>query len=160
MQVAENRAVMFVDLLGFASLTEQHALELERIKGDRLLSRHLDTIFASPDNPLTRAFTSFHRSLESTIDLAQMSHSLTAITFSDSAFVATTHLFEVVNMAAYLIQWLLQQRIPARAGIAYGSFPLSDFDRTLPSMVATTPLIFSEPAWSALMQLKSVGLRG
>ncbi len=122
-QVADTRAVLFVDLLGFASLTEQHALELDRIKvADRPLSWNLDMMLESPENPLTRAFTSFHRSLKSAIDIAQMRHPLTAITFSDSAFIATTHLFEAVNVAVGLVQWLLRQRIPMRAGIAYGSF--------------------------------------
>jgi hypothetical protein len=47
---------------------------------------------------------------------------LTAITFSDSAFIATTHLFEAVNVAVHLIQSLLPQRVPVRIGIAHGSF--------------------------------------
>jgi hypothetical protein len=51
-----------------------------------------------------------------------MMHPLTAITFSDSVFIATTFLFEAVKMAVDLVQSLLQQRIPMRVGIAYGSF--------------------------------------
>lgn len=118
-QVADTKAVLFVDLLGFAALTEQHAIELDRIKVSARLLSFFDMRYA---NPLTQAFLSFHRYLKHTIDFAQMSHPLTAITFSDSAFIATTHLFEAVNMAVQLLQWLLSARIPMRAGIAHGSF--------------------------------------
>lgn len=120
---SENKVVLFLDLLGFASLTEQNVLELDRIKiADRPLSWNLEMMLGSQENPLTRAFTGFHRSLKSAIDLAQLKHPLTAITFSDSAFIATSCLFQAVDIAIYLIPWLMQQRIPARAGIAYGSF--------------------------------------
>jgi hypothetical protein len=51
-----------------------------------------------------------------------MRHPLTAITFSDSAFIATTYAYEAVNIAIYLLQTLLWQKIPVRMGIAYGSF--------------------------------------
>jgi len=121
--VDENKVVLFVDMLGFASLTEEHALDLDCIKvSDRPFSSGLDMILRSQENPLTRAFTSFHRSIKSAIDLAQFAHPLTAITFSDSAFIATAHLFEAANVAAGLIQTLLPQHIPVRMGIAHGSF--------------------------------------
>lgn len=122
--LAETKAVLFADLLGFASLTETYDLELDRIKNaERPLSWDLDTLLNSPPaNPLTEAFTGFHYSLRWRIQIAQMRHPLTAITFSDSAFIATTHLFEAVNIAVDLVQSLLQQRIPLRVGIAHGSF--------------------------------------
>lgn len=123
MQLADNRVVLFVDLLGFALLTEHHPLELDVIKAFErpFFSGNLDVLLAR-ENPLTRTFASFHRSLKSTIDVAQMSHPVTAITFSDAAFIATEHLFQAVRMAVDLIQALLRQRIPMRAGIAHGSF--------------------------------------
>ena len=64
-----------------------------------------------------------------------MSHVLTAITFSDSAFVATTHAYEAVNIAINLLHALLPQNIPVRMGIAYGSFAALRFrsDITLDS---------------------------
>jgi hypothetical protein len=51
-----------------------------------------------------------------------MRHALTAITFSDSAFIATNYLFEAVNIATYVLTSLMRQRIPLRIGVAYGSF--------------------------------------
>jgi len=122
-QVTDNKVILFVDLLGFASLTEAHPVDLDLIKAfDRPLSSSIDMILASQGNLLTQAFTSFHHYLKATIDLAKMKHPLTAITFSDSAFIATTYLFEAANVAVKLLQWLLQARVPVRMGIAYGSF--------------------------------------
>lgn len=124
-QVIDNKVVLFVDLLGFASLTEAHPVDLDLIKAfDRPFSSSLDIdmILSSQANLLTRTFTSFHQSLMFTIGMAKMKHPLTAITFSDSAFIATTHLFEAVNVAVDLLHGLLPQRVPVRIGIALGSF--------------------------------------
>jgi len=120
----DSKAVVFVDLLGFASLTEQHALELERIRiADHPLSADsLNMILTQRENPLTQAFTNFHRSLKAVIDLAQMQHPITAVTFSDSAFIASTHLYHAADIAIQLVHYLLPQRVPVRIGIAYGSF--------------------------------------
>lgn len=135
-KVADTRAVLFADLLGFASLTEQYDVELDRIQqSDRPLwnlqdsenlpwsLENIETMIASMRvNPLTHAFTGFHQSLKLIIQFAQMRHPLTAISFSDSAFIATNYLFEAVKIAVDLLQSLLKDRIPLRMGIAYGSF--------------------------------------
>lgn len=121
----EARVVMFADLLGFASLTEHYPLEIDRIKKSArpLWDLNLETIFASQrPNPLTEVFTGFHQTLKIIIDFAQMRHPLTAVTFSDSAFIATTYLFEAVTIGVDLMQSLMKRRIPMRIGIAHGSF--------------------------------------
>ena len=121
--ITDNKVVLYVDVLGFASLTEENPLDLDLIKAsERPLSASIDMILASQDNLLTRAFTSFHNSLEWTTFLAKRRHRLIAVTFSDSAFISTTYLFEAVNMAVDLLQSLLPQRVPVRIGIAHGSF--------------------------------------
>ncbi len=122
--VVDSRAVVFIDVLGFASLTEQYTLELEQIKvADRPLSvESLNMILMRRENPLTQVFTAFHRSLEAVIDLAKMKHLVTAVTFSDSAFIATAHLYDAASIAIQLMHYLLPQRVPVRIGIGYGSF--------------------------------------
>ena len=122
--VVESRAVVFVDVLGFASLTEQHPLDLKQIKAaDRPLSvESINMILTQRENPLTQVFTAFHRSLEAVIDLAKMKHLVTAVTFSDSAFIATAQLYHAASIAVQLMDYLLPQRVPVRIGIAYGSF--------------------------------------
>ena len=119
----DERVVLFADMLGFASLTEQCTLDVPTLrKFNRILSATLDDILVAADNPLTKAFSHFHSSLRSTLDLAEMKHPLTAITFSDSAFVATTHLFEAVSIAIDLARRMLSSKVPVRIGIAFGSF--------------------------------------
>jgi class 3 adenylate cyclase len=121
----DNKVVLFADILGFAALTEAYPIDLDLIRvRDRLLSHSLDidTILAASRNLLTHTFSGFHSSLRAVLNLASMRHSLTAITFSDSAFVATTHAYEAVNIAIDLLHALLPQKIPLRMGIAYGSF--------------------------------------
>jgi hypothetical protein len=132
-QDAQERVVLFVDLLGFASLTENHPLQLQFIKDSERPLANIAMVLSGQENPLTRTFTGFHRALKSAINLGQHDHPLTAITFSDSAYIATNHLYEAVNIASYFVQTLLSQRIPVRAGIAYGTFSAVRFrsDMTL-----------------------------
>lgn len=121
----DQRVVVFVDVLGFAALTEEHELDQESIMlSDRPLSLSLtyDKIAKVQNNALTRTFGGFHQTLKGTLQLAQMRHPLTAITFSDSAFIVTRHLVEAASLATDLVTSLMTQHIPVRIGIAYGSF--------------------------------------
>lgn len=120
MQNADDEVILFIDVLGFASLTENYDIDLKAIR-DRTVLGEFNQIFQQV-NPLTKAFRGFHNSLKDAVYLAQMSHNLHAITFSDSAFIATKYLYQGVEIGIRLIQTLLSQGIPARAGIAYGSF--------------------------------------
>lgn len=120
-----NKVILFIDILGFAALTEAYPIDLDLLKTcARPLSpsHNIDKILALSRNQLARTFTSFHASLGATLNLANMCHPLTAITFSDSAFIATTYAYEAVNIAIDLLHALLPQKIPVRMGIAYGSF--------------------------------------
>lgn len=116
----QPKVVLFADILGFAALIEQHELDVPSLRN----SERLDTIFGSifKKNPLTHAFTEFHRAIQWGLRLSQLRHSATAITFSDSAFIATTRLSEAAGIAIYLMQSLMRREIPLRIGIAYGSF--------------------------------------
>jgi hypothetical protein len=117
---AQGKVVLFADLLGFAALTEQYPIDALSLR----TSDRLDTMFGAVfrKNPLTQAFTQFHRSIRGTLQLSQLRHSSTAITFSDSAFVATTRLHEAVGIAVHLMQSLRRRGVPVRMGIASGSF--------------------------------------
>lgn len=121
---AGEKCVIFVDVLGFAALTEQHVLDVESIRRfERPLSfRGFEDIARIQENPLTRTFGGFHRSIRWALEMASMRHPATAITFSDSAFIATDHLYDAAAIAVDLLQSLLRQRILVRIGIARGSF--------------------------------------
>ena len=56
---------------------------------------------------MTEAFSTFHTSLKSAISLAEMQHPLTAITFSDSVFIATNYLFQATTFAVNLARSML-----------------------------------------------------
>jgi hypothetical protein len=118
----QSRAVLFVDLLGFAKLTESNALDFDAMRRRQNLLVGMGDSLNSARNPLTETFTRFHYTLKWAIELAQMNHPLTAITFSDSAFIVTQSLSECVAIATHLAQSLLQNNIPSRAAIAWGSF--------------------------------------
>jgi hypothetical protein len=118
---SEDRAVLFIDLLGFAMLTERHCLDFEAIRRRQNILNVFDSVVGTP-NPLTETFTSFQYTLKWAIELAQMRHPLTAITFSDSAFFVTSQLSECVDIAVNLVQSLLRRQVAARAAIAWGTF--------------------------------------
>lgn len=121
----ETKTVLFVDLLGFASLTEAHPIQpaLMRASERPLSAESLNFVFSSTtENPLSHNFASFHRSLRSVLYVAQMQYPLTAITFSDSAFIATTQVYEAARIAVDLQQLFLRSRVPVRMGMAHGSF--------------------------------------
>jgi hypothetical protein len=121
----DNKVVLFADILGFAALTESYPIDTNLIEAhDRLFSPSLtlDTILKLSRNRLTHTFSGFHSSLRTVLSFASMCHPLTAITFSDSVFIATTHAYEAVNIAINLLHALLPQKIPMRMGIAYGTF--------------------------------------
>lgn len=129
-----NKIVLFVDILGFASLAESYPIDIELFKAyDKPLSLNIDTILELSRNRLTHTFSGFHSSLRAVLSLASMRHPLTAITFSDSAFVATNRAYEAVNIAVELIHALLPQKNPVRMGIAYGSFAALRFTSDITS---------------------------
>lgn len=119
-QKPQRKVVVFADLLGFAALTEKHSIDAPSLRSSDRLETVLGRVFNN--NPLTHAFTEFHRAIRWMLQLSQMTHASTAITFSDCAYVATSRLHEAVGMAVYLMQSLLRSGVPLRIGIACGSF--------------------------------------
>lgn len=133
MSAAENKVVLFADMLGFASLTESHPLDVDRLRAhDRFIS-YIDRYLGTPANPLADKFARFHNGLKVATSLANMRHPLTAISFSDSAFIATAYLHEVVGIAADLMRYVISCGVPVRAGIAYGSFAALRFKSDITS---------------------------
>ena len=123
MNQAEDRVVIFADVLGFSALTEGNTLNVEALKAlDGPFASNIDDLLLAHQDPLARVFSAFHFSLRATLQLAQMRHRFTAITFSDSAFIATNHLVEATDLAVGLMQSLLSQKVPVRIAVAHGSF--------------------------------------
>src|SRR5438034_11032483 len=57
----------------------------------------------------------------------------TAITFSDSVFLATGHLYEGVDFATSFAESMMASKVPVRMGIGYGSFSALKFRSTVTS---------------------------
>jgi len=110
-------------MLGFAALTEAHPIDLRMLRTrSRPGSLDLEDIWGQPKNPLTEAFSSFHLHIKWAIITAEMSHAVTAISFSDSVFFATTSFVAAARFAVDLVFDMLSSRVPVRIGIASGSF--------------------------------------
>lgn len=123
MDQAEDKVVVFADVLGFSALTEGNTLDVEALKAlDGPFPSNIEDMLRAHQDPLARVFSAFHSSLRAILQLVQMRHRFTAITFSDSAFIATNHLSEATDLAVGLMQSLLSQRVPVRIAIGHGSF--------------------------------------
>ena len=120
---AANHFVVFADMLGFAALTEAYPIDLRALRTSGRLGspEFIDNVFG-PKNPLTDAFTRFHLYVKSGIEIAEISHAVTAISFSDSVFFASTSLDAAAGFAANLAYSMLSSRVPVRIGLASGSF--------------------------------------
>ncbi|MHB2027143.1 MAG: hypothetical protein ACYCPQ_11020 [Elusimicrobiota bacterium] len=130
---SEDKAVLFVDMLGFASLTESHPLDVDRLRTHERLFSFVERYLGAPKNPLADKFHLFHNGLKNAISMANMHHPLTAISFSDSAFIATTHLHQTVSIAADFMRCMIGCSVPIRAGIGYGSFAALRFKSDITS---------------------------
>jgi hypothetical protein len=116
-----NQVVLFADMLGFATLTKAHPIDMKMLSS-RVYSLSLEQLLSISDNPLTTAFAGFHSALSAAISMAEQRHPLTAITFSDSAFIATDYLFQATTLAADVARSMIRRSIPVRMGMAFGSF--------------------------------------
>lgn len=121
----EEKFVIFVDVLGFSNLTLENRLDIERIVDhEGPFEQMFIGIFDDDRKPnkLEQVFSNFHSTLQGSLNLAKLSCKLTSITFSDSAYIATKYLNDAVKIITYLMCGFLRNKVPARAGIALGTF--------------------------------------
>lgn len=127
--LSSNRVVLFADILGFAALTEANPIDIRMLHAHGQFPQSPEAFeeMTSHMNPLTEAFSHFPNSLKWAIMTAKIAHPLTAITFSDSVFIATKYLFEAARFANDLARSMLSAKVPVRMGIAFGSFAALSF---------------------------------
>lgn len=121
----EEKIVIFVDVLGFSNLTLENRLDIERIMDhEGPFEQMFIGIFDDDRKPnkLEQVFSNFHSTLQGSLNLAKLSCKFTSITFSDSAYIATKYLKDAVKIITYLMCGFLRNKVPARAGIALGTF--------------------------------------
>ncbi len=123
-QLFESTFILFVDMLGFAVLAER--------EGDNI--NELNPIFSgvelypSPaENLLGYRFINFHRCINQARVRLQEMGAGTAIVFSDSAFFRIETLHNAIHLARTLMFDLVTSDIPARMGLARGSYRMLRF---------------------------------
>lgn len=112
--------VVFVDMLGFADLVEREGDDLNELTP---VFAGVELYSPSPAPSLLGfRFINFHRCLQTARTNMQEGRSGTAIIFSDSAFFALDTLDKAITLARSLMYSLVTSDVPARMGIAHGSF--------------------------------------
>jgi hypothetical protein len=155
------RVVVFVDLLGFAALTEKWSVDAKGLlEGSRSLSFSVADEVLRSGNELTRAFSSFHSSVELAVTFARMQRPLTAITFSDSVFIATAHPSEATSLAVELVRSAISQDLPVRVGIALGSFAAIRFRSDITPDGGDHAALFLGTAVVRAYQAERCGIKG
>jgi len=124
-QPFETTFILFVDMLGFADLVEKEGDELNDLNP---IFTGVELYSPSPSESLLGyRFINFHRCLnQARIRLQEMGTG-TAIVFSDSAFFRIDTLENAINVARSLMFELVTSEIPARMGLASGSYRMLRF---------------------------------
>jgi hypothetical protein len=153
--------VVFADMLGFAALTEAYPIDLGMLqKSGRPGAWRLEDITKKSKNPLTEAFSNFHLHVNCAITIAKFSHAVTAITFSDSVFFASTSLVAALGFARSLAFSLLSARVPVRIGLGAGSFATVRFRSDIATDGGDHSAQFLGTAVVRAHQAESCGIKG
>ena len=120
MEPFESTFVLFVDMLGFAALVEAQGDVFDDLSpiftGSELYSP------APGESLLGYRFANFHRCLnEARFDLQKLGAG-TAIVFSDCGFFRIDSIDDAIEVARQLMFRLVDCGVPARMGIAQGTF--------------------------------------
>jgi len=159
----DQKVVMFVDMLGFKSLVNSFSLNTKLFSlNERLLSPliTIDKIEEFMKNNLIKSFSGFHNSLQSVLSLSNMRYPVTSITFSDSAFISTSEVYQAADIAIQLIHSLLPQKIPIRIGIAVGSFQILKFSSNITPDSNNYSAQFLGTAVVRAYETESCGIKG
>jgi hypothetical protein len=116
--------VLFADLLGFASLTEEHEVsEADFESHDHPETDEFLTASLEGASPLVETYVRFQVAIQEAVAFAHTSGDhATSVTFSDSAFVSMQSFETASGLAVSLMHKLLPHGIMLRVGIAHGSF--------------------------------------
>jgi predicted neutral ceramidase superfamily lipid hydrolase len=110
---SENRAVLYLDLLGFAALTEEnpHYFMSEPVQRSSWPTW--------PTNLAVSRLSMFHQVLEFHISGERPNH---AMVFSDCAFAVFYTPCACADFATVLMREFLDVKVPVRMGLGYGTF--------------------------------------
>lgn len=117
--------LVFVDMLGFADLTEQFPKRLIHSGPDQHGFEHTSTSLAADQ------FWRFNRILESCVSEHRLNGSLRAMLFSDCAFLELGNSFRAGMVSLELMRRFIVEKVPVRMGIGKGTFYPSRFSTDL-----------------------------
>jgi hypothetical protein len=146
--------VLFVDMLGFAGIVEAAPNAGEIIKPsfgpfERTAILTVGNAGPAPEELLAHSFGAFHSTLEDAIRRS-VAQGITAIVFSDSAFIQLDSAYGVTGLAGDLMRSFVYQHVPVRMGLAAGSFTALRFsaDNTNKARVQTSQFFGTGVVWS------------
>ncbi len=113
----QEQTLIFVDMLGFAALTEKHP---RRIETDQQLSTCDRTVVSTA--PTQTQFNRFDRVLDWCIDDQRLHGGIAAMLFSDCAFLNFGNSLRTALTATKLMREFIKARVPVRMGIGKGTF--------------------------------------
>ena len=124
-QPFEKTFILFTDMLGFADLVEREGDEINELNP---IYSGVELYSPSPaESLLGYRFINFHRCLNQARERLQKMGAGTAIVFSDSAFFRIETLDNAIRLARKLMFELVTSEIPARMGLACGSYRMLRF---------------------------------
>ena len=110
---SQNRAVVYLDLLGFAALVEANP---EQLATDAIDTAKWQTLTS---DPASERLAAFHEIVETKIVTEQPNH---AMVFSDCAFGVFYTPTACAEFSAILMQDFLRAKVPVRMGLGFGTF--------------------------------------
>jgi hypothetical protein len=124
-QPFETTFLLFVDMLGFAALVEKEGDELNELSP---IFTGVELYSPTPaESLLGYRFINFHHCLNEARQRLQQLGAGTAIVFSDSAFFRIETLHDAIELARTLMFDLVTNGVPARIGLAQGSYRMLRF---------------------------------
>jgi len=110
-----DKTIVFVDLLGFAQLTEDWPR--------RIVHRRHGSMRTRSTSDASNRLSSFHNILDQMVhEFTLMTNSIQAMSFSDCAFVLVGNSYLSAEFAVELMQHYIRAFVPVRMGIAAGTF--------------------------------------
>ena len=155
---------VYADILGFTQLVTSHNAVIELLDGftysESSVAELRKEFVEGHEDPLTRAFAAFHRTLDLQLNELLNVYPLQSIVFSDAAFVAFRDNNTALDFAGDWMRTLLSIGVPVRMGIGTGSFRALRLTTDVSDDVRRHSSQFLGTAVIQAYQAESCGLKG
>jgi hypothetical protein len=135
-----DHTLIFVDMLGFAALTNNNPTRLVHYGPDE------HGYSGTSTSPLQTQFNRFHRILESCISEQRLYGGMPAMLYSDCAYLDVGNSVRAGLIATELMRKFLLERVPVRMGIGRGTFYAFGFSIDVSDSTTVTRSLFAGTA--------------